>query len=183
MLCLVRCINMLLRGMDVSGLAISVVEPWIWWGIHQTSLCQIIVRSGNWSYQKICRGSWHPLKNAIPVDRAVGAHEFRLRLPDGRVKWLRGDSLPERPTVDGTVLFHGLLTDVTERRLAEAKLRFTQFATDHAADAILWAGPDRRIMYVNVRATELLGYSREELLNLSMPILLLYRAESTFLTI
>lgn len=97
------------------------------------------------------------------------AHEFRLRLPDGRVKWLRGDSLPERPTVDGTVLFHGLLTDVTERRLAEAKLRFTQFATDHAADAILWAGPDRRIMYVNVRATELLGYSREELLNLSMP--------------
>lgn len=85
------------------------------------------------------------------------------------MKWLRGDSLPERPTVDGTVLFHGLLTDVTERRLAEAKLRFTQFATDHAADAILWAGPDRRIMYVNVRATELLGYSREELLNLSMP--------------
>ena len=51
------------------------------------------------------------------------AHEFRLRLPDGRVKWLRGDSLPEIPTVDGTVLFHGLLTDVTERRLAEAKLQ------------------------------------------------------------
>ena len=97
------------------------------------------------------------------------AHEFRLRLPDGRVKWLRGDSLPEVPTADGTVLFHGLLTDVTERRLAEAELRFTQFATDHAADAILWVGPDRRIMYVNVRAAELLGYSREELLNLSVP--------------
>jgi len=97
------------------------------------------------------------------------AHEFRLRLPDGRVKWLRGDSLPETPMSDGTVLFHGLLTDVTERRVADAKLRFTQFATDHAADAILWAGPDRRIMYVNVRATELLGYSRQELLTLSIP--------------
>ena len=48
-------------------------------------------------------------------------HEFRFRNADGTIAWLRGDSRPE-PMDDGSVLWHGFITDVTERHRIEGKL-------------------------------------------------------------
>ena len=48
-------------------------------------------------------------------------HEFRFRRNDGSVVWLRGDSTPES-VGDGSVLWHGFITDVTERHRIETKL-------------------------------------------------------------
>lgn len=45
-------------------------------------------------------------------------HEFRF-LVDGKTKWLHGNSIPDREP-DGSVLWHGFVTDVTERVAAEA---------------------------------------------------------------
>lgn len=56
-------------------------------------------------------------------------------------------------------------SDVTERRRTEEVLRFTQFATEHIADAVYWTNRDGCIIYVNEAACRSLGYSREELLN------------------
>jgi hypothetical protein len=39
--------------------------------------------------------------------------EFRLRLPDGSVRWLRGSATPQAEG-DGAVLWHGYLEDVSE---------------------------------------------------------------------
>lgn len=39
--------------------------------------------------------------------------EFRLHLPDGGVRWLRGSATPQRES-DGTVLWHGYIEDVSE---------------------------------------------------------------------
>ncbi len=94
-------------------------------------------------------------------------HEFRVRSSDGVVKWIRGSSLPERQE-DGATVWYGLFTDVTAPREAEQQLRLTQFAMDHAADAILWAGPDRRLVYANEEACRSLGYSKREMLQLSI---------------
>ncbi|MCZ6794365.1 MAG: ATP-binding protein [Planctomycetota bacterium] len=55
-----------------------------------------------------------------------------------------------------------------ERRTAEEKLRFTQFAVDRSADCIYWMTPDARFFYVNEAACRSLGYTREELLSLSV---------------
>ncbi len=44
--------------------------------------------------------------------------EYRSRLPDGSVHWLWGTALPEKQS-DGSVLWHGFITDVTERKRAE----------------------------------------------------------------
>ncbi len=93
--------------------------------------------------------------------------EFRVRAADGQVKWLHGSSLPERQE-DGATVWYGLFTDVTARREAEQQLRLTQFAMDHAADAIIWAGPDRRLVYANEEACRSLGYSKREILQLSI---------------
>lgn len=44
-------------------------------------------------------------------------HEFRF-LVDGKVKWIAGNAAPERES-DGSVLWHGFVSDVTERVEAE----------------------------------------------------------------
>ncbi len=54
------------------------------------------------------------------------------------------------------------------RHETERRLRFTQFALDHAVDAVLWADESRRFTYANDTACRLLGYSREELLGLTI---------------
>ncbi|WP_019142368.1 putative bifunctional diguanylate cyclase/phosphodiesterase [Noviherbaspirillum massiliense] len=58
--------------------------------------------------------------------------------------------------------------DITERMLAENALRRTQFAVDHAYGAMFELGMDGRLQYANDAACRLVGYSREELLKLSI---------------
>jgi PAS domain S-box-containing protein len=55
-----------------------------------------------------------------------------------------------------------------ERRRQQDALRLTQFSVDSAADAVLWIRRDASILYVNEAATQLLGYSREELLRVTI---------------
>ncbi|MBV8865286.1 MAG: response regulator [Acidobacteriaceae bacterium] len=59
--------------------------------------------------------------------------------------------------------------DITERREAEKRLEFTQYAVDNAADAVLWARPtDLGLEYVNEAACRSLGFTREELLGMKI---------------
>ena len=61
-----------------------------------------------------------------------------------------------------------LFLDVTERVRTQKALQFTQFAIDHAGEASYWMNPDATIFYVNEAACKSLGYSREELLQMSV---------------
>ena len=47
-------------------------------------------------------------------------HEFRVVLPQQGTKWRFGDAVPERQP-DGNVLWHGFITDITERRLHQER--------------------------------------------------------------
>lgn len=48
-------------------------------------------------------------------------HEFRVKFDDGTVHWLLGNSLPQQEE-DGVVLWHGFITNITERKLLEKLL-------------------------------------------------------------
>jgi len=48
--------------------------------------------------------------------------EYRVRFADGTVRWLFGNALPERQP-DGAVLWHGFITDITDRRAADQALK------------------------------------------------------------
>jgi PAS domain S-box-containing protein len=52
----------------------------------------------------------------------VWQDEYRVVLPARGVRWLHGEASPER-LPDGAVLWHGYITDVTERRAADVALR------------------------------------------------------------
>jgi PAS domain S-box-containing protein len=62
----------------------------------------------------------------------------------------------------------GVARDITERKRAEESLQFTQFAVDHTADAAFWMTEDGRFSYVNKAACQALGYSREELAEMTI---------------
>jgi two-component system cell cycle sensor histidine kinase/response regulator CckA len=55
-----------------------------------------------------------------------------------------------------------------ERKKREESLSFTQFAVDHTADAMFWMDSDGRLIYVNGAACSSLGYSRDELLSMTV---------------
>ena len=50
----------------------------------------------------------------------------------------------------------------------DQKLQFAQFWVDHAREAAFWISSDGLFQYVNNAACPLLGYSREELLSMSL---------------
>lgn len=56
----------------------------------------------------------------------------------------------------------------TERDRAARNLRKTQFSLDRALDSILWIGAAGNIQYCNDSAVTLLGYSRDELLQMTI---------------
>jgi PAS domain S-box-containing protein len=60
------------------------------------------------------------------------------------------------------------IRDITERQQAEAELRLTQFALEHASDGVFWINPHGRIVYANEAACRSLGRSRDELTSLSV---------------
>ena len=66
--------------------------------------------------------------------------------------------------------FIGTVTDITERKRAEQRLRGSEarFRTfvDHATDAFMLFGEDKTVVDVNRQACEALGYTREELIGM-----------------
>ena len=68
----------------------------------------------------------------------------------------------------GRMLVRGSINDITARKKAEEALRRTQFMVDSAGDAIFWMGEDAHFSYVNEQACRSLGYSREELLTMTV---------------
>ncbi len=112
-------------------------------------------------------------------------HEYRLVLENGPERWLAGNALPQRDE-DGSVLWHGFITDVTEKRdLAEqldihrsqlehlvaartaeldAAEAHTRLIIDSSADGILQLDATGHIGLVNLAACTMLGYASAELL-------------------
>ena len=61
------------------------------------------------------------------------------------------------------------LSGIKERKRLEEALRFRQFGLDHADEAIFWIDSEARFRDANQTACRALGYTREELLQLTVP--------------
>jgi len=59
-------------------------------------------------------------------------------------------------------------TDITEQRRTERELRFARFAVDRSHIPLFWIFSDASFFYVNEAACASLGYTREELLRLTI---------------
>ncbi len=70
---------------------------------------------------------------------------------------------------DGQIVeLEGLVVDISARKEIERALQFTQFSIDKTIDQAFWMTEDQRFFYVNEAACRALGYTREELMQLSL---------------
>jgi len=95
--------------------------------------------------------------------------EIRMRAKSGEWRWIlvRG-RVVERDKDGKPLRVAGTPLDITDRKRADHLLHMTQFAVDHSPDAAYWIGEDGGILYANEQACRMTGYSREELLTMSV---------------
>ncbi|MHB8809921.1 MAG: hybrid sensor histidine kinase/response regulator, partial [Desulfobulbaceae bacterium] len=103
------------------------------------------------------------LARLAPVDL-----ELRLRTKQQRYRWFRGrgQAVMDRP--EGHRRMAGTLQDITELKNVLNQLRMAQFSIEKTAMEIFWTTEDAHFIYVNEYACQSLGYSREELLALTV---------------
>ena len=106
---------------------------------------------------------------SVQRDGRPFAHEYRVVRPDGTIRWVwdRGFPVQDRDT-GRTTHYVGVALDITERKRAESALQLTRFSIERAADAIFWIDANARILDVNESACTMLGYTRMELLSMTL---------------
>jgi len=56
-------------------------------------------------------------------------HEYRVKFEDGTIRWLSGNAMPLKQA-DGSVLWHGFIGDITERKQVEDELAIEKHRID-----------------------------------------------------
>lgn len=105
----------------------------------------------------------------LQVLNGTEQRQFERLIPrSGQGRIFYSIKTPHRDRDGHIVGLVGVSRDMTEVKRAEDALRLTQIAVDRAADLAFWIGPDARFLYVNDAACERLGYSRAELLSMTV---------------
>jgi PAS domain S-box-containing protein len=99
--------------------------------------------------------------NASAKELSLWSHEYRVKFDDGTVRWLAGNAMPLMEA-DGSVLWHGFITDITERKEAETAIKMQSAAFESFALTIIITDIKGRIQWVNPAFTQLTGYSVDE---------------------
>ena len=115
---------------------------------------------------------YYLLSQEALASASVQSCELQLRQATGNVVWvsLQGIAVPGE---DGTAVIRMVLSDITERKQLEERLirgkADSKAILDGASDAIFIADTAGRYQYVNQQATQLLGFSHDELLGMTIP--------------
>ncbi len=97
--------------------------------------------------------------------------EYRLKFKNDEERWIAGNAIPHHQE-DGSTLWYGFFSDVTERKKMEIHLRAseTRFRKtfENAAIGVINISCDGRYLAVNKTYCDIVGYSREELLTMTV---------------
>ena len=97
---------------------------------------------------------------------------YRIIRPDGDVRWIHDRSSPVKDASGRIYREVGTADDITERKLADEKVREQATLLDKAQDAILVCDLDLRILYWNHSAERLYGWSANDAAGRSVQMLL-----------
>ncbi|MBA4707851.1 bifunctional diguanylate cyclase/phosphodiesterase [Aquitalea aquatica] len=103
--------------------------------------------------------------------------EYRICLPDGQIKWLLVDAMPEQ---DGSeVLWYGFIADISRHKRMEAELRIaaTTFLTQ---EGIMVTDPDGHILRVNPSFSQITGYDSADVVGKTPAVLSSHRHPAAF---
>ncbi len=105
-------------------------------------------------------------------------HEYRLKFEGESDVWLGGSAVPEREA-DGSVLWHGFITDVTRQKHTEEALRVAATAFE-SQEGMIITDAHGTILRVNRAFTEITGYEVDEAVGEKMSLLKSGRHDAAF---
>lgn len=139
------------RWYDYTGTTLEEMRGWGWRKVHHPDHVRRVVDRLQRSWD-----TGEPWEDTFP-----------LRGRDGDYRWFLSRALPIRDEEGKIVRWFGTNTDVTELREAEEALRESEVrfrATfEQAAVGVALVGTDARLLQVNDRLGEMLGYLADEL--------------------
>ncbi len=106
-------------------------------------------------------------------------HEYRISLPGQGIRWRRGDARPEKQE-DGSILWHGFITDITESKQVESRLILAAHVFETTGEAIVVTDIKGSIIAVNPAFTRITGYSEIEAIGSNPRILKSGRHDNAF---
>ncbi len=115
--------------------------------------------------KKLLIKRWQDATNIQEISNS----EYRFVRPDGSIAWVIGNAIPERNPEQRVVGYVGTITDITERKKAEEKISQSEekyrSLIVQASDGIFIADEKGKYIDVNESACQMLGYSKEEIIN------------------
>lgn len=110
--------------------------------------------------------------------------EFRVICPTGSIKWLRGIGFVAKDSIGNVMTLMGTAQEITARKELELHLRENEDRyrdlVENSEDLICTYNLEGRLLSLNELPAKLLGYSREELLNMPLRNIVLPEARTQF---
>ncbi len=151
-------------GECVCGLAVKKAKPLYSKDIHIDARCtwEECKRAGIRSFAAL------PLKSGEDVIGIIGLASLQQRDFSTQADFLETLAHQVAMAMANARLYEAVQRELAERKQTEDRLLLTQFAVDHAAEAVYWMTTDGRFFYVNEVACQTLGYTRDELLTMAV---------------
>ena len=152
---------------DLAGYVIEANQTWLNVldctpaDIAGITLPDIIATADRAAHQEV----WQALRRG---EVAQYRREVRFLRLNGQIFWGDLSVTTIRNDQDAPEALLCVIADITERKQVEETLQRAQFSLDNTADEVLWIGQDKRFLYVNHAACRILGYTREELLTMTI---------------
>jgi PAS domain S-box-containing protein len=90
--------------------------------------------------------------------------EYRIARPDGTIRWIHDRGFQVRDAAGNLIRLSGIASDITDRKLAESRLRKLSRAVEQSPALVVITDPQGRIEYVNPKFYAVTGYGVEEVL-------------------
>ncbi|WP_306353879.1 PAS domain-containing protein [Flavobacterium sp. '19STA2R22 D10 B1'] len=102
------------------------------------------------------------------VELKPWTNEFRALLPTKGLRWFKGNAKPEKKS-DGSVIFYGRITDVTEMKEQELKLKLSeerfQFALDATSEGIWDWDIKAKTVFYSAQSMKILDFEYDDVID------------------